>query len=62
MYPDDCLLSNIGDNTKYSLKHVVECNDSELDEEPTIIDHSPYYDQDSLVEVIKHKQDIFKCH
>ena len=57
----DSLLSNLGDNSQYSLKEILELHNPQQDEEPIIIDHSPYINTDDLLEVLKQKKDVFKC-
>lgn len=44
-----------------SLQHIIECNVNRQDEEPTLIDQSPYVDDQMLIEILKSKSDLFKC-
>ena len=58
---DHELLLNLGSNDRYSLKTLLELNEIEEDDEPTLLQHSPSVYQDMLIDICKSKKDVFKC-
>ena len=56
------ILSNLNaDNDTYSLKRLIDNENLIQDEEPILLDHSPYVDNETLIDIIKEKQGILKC-
>lgn len=47
--------------TQNSLKHIIEQNNTQLDEEPVLIQQSPYVDDNELIEILKTKSHFVKC-
>ena len=58
----DDILDKIGGIQLNSLNAIIEPDQDLTDTEaPAIFDHSPYADQDSLANILKHKKEVFKC-
>jgi hypothetical protein len=55
------MLANLGGITGNSLNSILEQNEIDTDEEPKLIIHSPYYDNEMFIETIKNKQNVIKC-
>jgi hypothetical protein len=58
---DYSMLRNFGDIENYSLSHILEASNIPEDEEPSLINHSPYVNNESLINILKSKNDILKC-
>jgi hypothetical protein len=58
---DQDILKNLGGLQNNSFLHVIDSNEIVQDEEPVLINHSPYVNDEMLVETIKCKSDVFKC-
>ena len=60
---DHDILRCFGGDTSNSLIHILNGNyinrDVAVDGEPELIDHSPYYDQDQLINILPEKQNSF---
>jgi len=57
---DETLLDNIGGPSSNSLVQLVEENAC-AEEEPQILQHSPYLSDQKVVDILSTKQNIFKC-
>ena len=58
----ETMLNNIGGMAANSLKNLLEPNlDVNADEEPDLLQHSHYVNNDSLIQTLKDKVDVFKC-
>ena len=53
------LLTNMSGIT--SLNSILERNNVEVEEEPNLISHSPYFTNEMFVQTVQHKNNIFKC-
>ena len=61
MICDNSILMHFGGLERNSLNHVLhQNNDDDLDNEPEIIKHSPYYDNDKFIKDYKNKNSSFK--
>ena len=56
------ILNSIGGLHYTSLNSLIESNiDNEDNEEPQLLNKSPYVDHANLIDTLKQKTDIFKC-
>ena len=55
------ILSNLNAATNYSLAELMDSENLMQVEEPTLLDHSLYVDNEELIDIIKQKQGILKC-
>ena len=60
MVDSPTLLSNLSNRENYSLKDLIEENYIEQENEPTLLQHSPYLNQEKLSSLLNSKKDIFK--
>ena len=52
------ILNNLGGYDSNSLSHVFEHPDLLSDEEPQILDNSPYVCDESLIQILNEKKDV----
>lgn len=57
---DSDFLTNLGGLTANSLKCIIEQNDIDVDDEPNLISHSPYFNNEMFIDTLKRKPNVFK--
>ena len=55
------ILSNLSAADNYSLKAMIDNENLMQNGEPTLLDNSPYVDNDTLINIMKEKQGLLKC-
>ena len=58
---DDSILNNLGGLQNNSLLHLLDNNQPNQEEEPALISHSPYVDNEILISIMKSKPEVIKC-
>ena len=58
---DSAILTNLGGIPSCALTSLLEQNNIDTAEEPILLSHSPYLNNELFVQTIQSKQNIFKC-
>ena len=56
---DSVILENVGGLNSHSLAHILNVDNTDDAEKLNIIKHSPYFDQDNFIKILKEKNEKF---